>query len=511
VLQTIDKGLTPFKSKLLREVTKDDILNLTEIKIKRISKYDAFKADEILKGIEKEIKEVKANLKNLTEYSIAYFERLLDKYGKGKERKTEIKLFDKVTATQVALANQKLYINRNEGFVGLGLKKDEYVCDCSDIDDIIVFCANGKFKVIKVAEKTFVGKDIIHAAVFKKNDDRTVYHLIYRDGASGKSFVKRFAITGITRDKEYDLSQGSKGTEVLYFTANPNGESEIVTVNLKPMSKLRKLAFDLDFAEIAIKGRASQGNIITKFPVKKVILKSKGVSTLGGREVWFDDAIHRLNTDGRGRFLGTFQGDDKILVLYVDGSYELTNFDISNHYDEKYFLLEKYDADRVIAAIHMDGESKASYVKRFQIESPTINKKFSFIMESAGSKCWFASTQVEPIVKVSFAKEGKLAPKDLEINVASFIDVKGMKAIGNKVSKFRINAVEDISNSAAVDEVEEGDLADLQKTLADIKAKKLAKPKPTPVPVKDITKSIEMEITNPDDLDVDGNSQPTLF
>ena len=511
VLETIDKGLTPFKSKLLREVTKDDILSLTEIKIKRISKFDAFKADDILKAIEKEIKEVKANLKNLTEYSIAYFERLLEKYSKGKERKTEIKLFDKVTATQVALANQKLYINRNEGFVGLGLKKDEYVCDCSDIDDIIVFCANGKFKVIKVAEKTFVGKDIIHAAVFKKNDDRTVYHLMYRDGASGKSFVKRFAITGITRDKEYDLSQGSKGTEVLYFTANPNGESEIVTVNLKPMSKLRKLAFDLDFAEIAIKGRASQGNIITKFPVKKVILKSKGVSTLGGREVWFDDAIHRLNTDGRGRFLGTFQGDDKILVLYVDGSYELTNFDISNHYDEKYFLLEKYDADRVIAAIHMDGESKASYVKRFQIESVTINKKFSFIMESAGSKCWFASTQVEPIVKVSFAKEGKLAPKDLEINVASFIDVKGMKAIGNKVSKFRINAVEDISNSAAVDEVEEGDLADLQKTLADIKAKNLAKPKPAPVPVKDITKSIEMEITNPDDLDVDGNSQPTLF
>ena len=511
VLQTIDKGLTPFKSKLLREVTKDDILSLTEIKIKRISKFDAFKADDILKAIEKEIKEVKANLKNLTEYSIAYFERLLDKYSKGKERKTEIKLFDKVTATQVALANQKLYINRNEGFVGLGLKKDEYVCDCSDIDDIIVFCANGKFKVIKVAEKTFVGKDIIHAAVFKKNDDRTVYHLMYRDGASGKSFVKRFAITGITRDKEYDLSQGSKGTEVLYFTANPNGESEIVTVNLKPMSKLRKLAFDLDFAEIAIKGRASQGNIITKFPVKKVILKSKGVSTLGGREVWFDDAIHRLNTDGRGRFLGTFQGDDKILVLYVDGSYELTNFDISNHYDDKYFLLEKYDADRVISAIHMDGESKASYVKRFQIESPTINKKFSFIMESAGSKCWFASTKVEPIVKVSFAKEGKLAPKDLELNVASFIDVKGMKAIGNKVSKFRINAVEDISNSAAVDEVEEGELADLQKTLADIKAKNLAKPKPAPVPVKDITKSIEMEITNPDDLDVDGNSQPTLF
>jgi topoisomerase-4 subunit A len=511
VLQTIDKGLTPFKSKLLREVTKDDILSLTEIKIKRISKFDAFKADDILKAIEKEIKEVKANLKNLTEYSIAYFTRLLEKYGKGKERKTEIKLFDKVTATQVALANQKLYINRNEGFVGLGLKKDEYVCDCSDIDDIIVFCANGKFKVIKVAEKTFVGKDIIHAAVFKKNDDRTVYHLMYRDGASGKSFVKRFAITGITRDKEYDLSQGSKGTEVLYFTANPNGESEIVTVNLKPMSKLRKLAFDLDFAEIAIKGRASQGNIITKFPVKKVILKSKGVSTLGGREVWFDDAIHRLNTDGRGRFLGTFQGDDKILVVYVDGSYELTNFDISNHYDEKYFLLEKYDADRVIAAIHMDGESKASYVKRFQIESVTINKKFSFIMESTGSKCWFASTKVEPIVKVSFAKEGKLAPKDLEINIASFIDVKGMKAIGNKVSKFRINAVEDISNSAAVDEVEEGELADLQKTLADIKAKNLAKPKPTPVPVKDITKSIEMEITNPDDLDVDGNSQPTLF
>ncbi len=511
VIETIDKGLEPFKSKLLRDVTKEDIIDLTEIKIKRISKFDAFKADDILKGIEKEIKEVKANLKHLTDYSIAYFERLKEKYGKGKERKTEIKLFDKVSATQVALANQKLYMNRVDGFIGLGLKKDEYVMDCSDIDDIIVFCGDGKFKVVKVSEKTFVGKDIIHAAVFKKNDDRTVYHLIYRDGTSGKSFLKRFSVTGVTRDKEYDLTQGTKGSEVLYFTANPNGESEIVTVNLKPMAKLRKLSFDLDFAEVAIKGRGSQGNTITKFPVKKVLLKSKGVSTLGGREIWFDDAVHRLNTDGRGRFLGSFQGEDKILVIYADGSYELTNFDLSNHYDEKYFVLEKFDSERVINAIHMDGETKATYIKRFLVENTTINKKFPFIMESPGSKCWYASAKIEPIVKISFAKEGKSSPADLELNIASFIEVKGVKAIGNKVSKYRVTAIEDISPSAGIDEVEEDELEEMQKAIEDLKAKKVSNSKKVVEEPTIPKKGVDFEITNPDDLDLDGEGQTKLF
>lgn len=506
VIEMIDKGLEPYKNKLLREVTQDDIIALTEIKIKRISKFDAFKADELLKGIEKEIKEVKHNLKHITDYAINYFERLKEKFGKGRERKTEIKLFDKVQATQVALANQKLYINRADGFVGLGLKKDEYICDCSDIDDIIVFCEDGKFKVIKVADKTFVGKDIIHAAVFKKNDDRAVYHMIYKDGVSGKSFVKRFSVGGVTRDKDYDLTQGSKGSSVLYFTANPNGESEVVTVNLKPMSKIRKLSIDIDFAELAIKGRNSIGNIVTKFPVKKVVQKSKGVSTLGGRAIWFDDIVKRLNTDGRGRYLGTFQGDDKILVVYNDGTYELTNFDLSNHFDEKYFVLEKFDSERVVSAIHLDGSNKSTFVKRFVVENTSINKKFSFISEAPGSKCWFASTLIEPMVRVSFTKDGKTQPADLELNVAAFIEVKGMKAIGNKMGKYNVKEVLDISEKNNIDEVDEEDLEAVQKALEDIKAKK--NPSAESTKPKD---KVEFIITNPDDVDMDGEGQTKLF
>jgi topoisomerase-4 subunit A len=506
VIEMIDKGLEPHKNKLLREVTQDDIIALTEIKIKRISKFDAFKADDILRGIEKEIKEVKHNLKHINDYAISYFERLKEKYGKGRERKTEIKLFDKVQAAQVALANQKLYINRADGFVGLGLKKDEYICDCSDIDDIIVFCEDGKFKVIKVADKTFVGKDIIHAAVFKKNDDRAVYHMIYKDGSTGKSYVKRFSVGGVTRDKDYDLTQGSKGSSVLYFTANPNGESEVVTVNLKPMSKIRKLSIDIDFAELAVKGRNSMGNVVTKFPVKKVVQKSKGVSTLGGRAIWFDDIVRRLNTDGRGRYLGTFQGEDKILVIYQDGTYELTNFDLTNHFDDKYFVLEKFDAERVVNAIHLDGSNKSSFVKRFVVENTSINKKFSFVSEAPGSKCWFASTAIEPMVRVCFTKDGKTQPADLELNIAAFIEVKGMKAIGNKMSKYNVKEVVDISEKHNIDEVDEEDLEALQKAVDDIKAKK----NPCAEPSKPKS-NIEFTITNPDDIDMDGEGQTKLF
>jgi topoisomerase IV subunit A len=495
VIANIDKGLTPFKSKLQREVTEEDIIKLTEIRIKRISKFDSFKADELLKDIEKEIKEVKNNLKHLTEYSIAYFERLKEKYGKGRERKTEIRLFDKVQAAQVALANQKLYMNRADGFVGTGLKKDEYVGDCSDIDDIIVFCADGKFKVVKVAEKVFVGKDIIHAAVFKKNDDRTTYHMIYRDGESGKSFVKRFSVGGVTRDKDYDLTQGSKGSAVLYFTANPNGESEVVNVNLKPMAKLRKLTFDIDFAEIAIKGRSSIGNVITKYPVKKIIQKSKGVSTLGGRDIWFDDTVHRLNTESRGRYLGSFSGEDRILVIYANGTYELTNFDLTNHYDEKYYVLEKFSPDKVISAIHWDAENKSNYVKRFLIENTSLNKKFGFISEAQGSGLNFVSVKSEPIVKISFIKDGKTQPSDMELNLAQFIEVKGMKANGNKVSKHKIKEVVDVTPKYETDEVDEEDLSDIQKAVQQIKA----------------NKNVELEITNPDDVEMDDKGQMKLI
>jgi topoisomerase-4 subunit A len=390
--------------------------------------------------------------------------------------------------------------------VGLGLKKDEYICDCSDIDDIIVFCEDGKFKVIKVADKTFVGKDIIHAAVFKKNDDRAVYHMIYKDGSTGKSYVKRFSVGGVTRDKDYDLTQGSKGSSVLYFTANPNGESEVVTVNLKPMSKIRKLSIDIDFAELAVKGRNSMGNVVTKFPVKKVVQKSKGVSTLGGRAIWFDDIVRRLNTDGRGRYLGTFQGEDKILVIYQDGTYELTNFDLTNHFDDKYFVLEKFDAERVVNAIHLDGSNKSSFVKRFVVENTSINKKFSFVSEAPGSKCWFASTAIEPMVRVCFTKDGKTQPGDLELNIAAFIEVKGMKAIGNKMSKYNVKEVVDISEKHNIDEVDEEDLEALQKAVDDIKAKK----NPSAEPSKPKS-NIEFTITNPDDIDMDGEGQTKLF
>lgn len=488
VIAAIDKGLTPFKSKLQREITEEDILRLTEIKIKRISKFDSFKADELLKDIEKQIKEVKHNLRNLTDYAIDYFQKLKEKYSKGRERKTEIKLFDKVSATQVALANQKLYVNRADGFVGTGLKKDEYLCDCSDIDDIIAFRSDGKFIVTKVAEKTFVGKDIVHAAVFKKNDDRTIYNMIYRDGATGKSYVKRFAIGGVTRDKEYDLTQGSKGSLVLYFTSNPNGESEVVTVQLKPMAKLRKLMFDVDFAEIGIKGRSSMGNTITKYPVKKIIQKSKGTSTLGGRAIWFDETVNRLNTDSRGRYLGSFQGDDKIMVIYADGSYEMTNFDLTNHYNDKFFVLEKFNPDKIVSAIHFDGGNKTNYVKRFVIEQTTLNKKISFISESSGSLLNFASTKPEPVVKITFVKDGKTQPANMELNLAEFIDVKGLRATGNKLSKYKVKEAIDITPKNDADEVDEEELSDIKKAVDQIKA----------------SKNIEFEITNPEEIDDKG-------
>lgn len=503
VIETIDRGLEPFKPQLLREVTREDILKLTEIRIKRISKFDSFKADELLRDVEKNIKEVKHHLKHLTDFAIEYFLNLKAKFGKNKDRKTEIRQFDKVSAAQVALANQKLYVNRADGFIGIGLRKDEYIGDCSDIDDIIVFRADGKFLVTKVAEKTFVGKDIIHAAVFKKNDDRTIYHLVYRDGASGKSYVKRFAIGGVTRDKEYDLTQGTKGSAVLYFTSNPNGESEVLTIQLKPMAKLRKLTLDVDLAEIAIKGRSSMGNTLTKYPVKKVIQKSKGLSTLGGRDIWFDDTVNRLNTDSRGRYLGSFQGDDKILVVYADGTYELTNFDLTNHYDDKFVVLEKFYPERVISAIHYDGENKTNYVKRFVIEQTTINKKISFILDTPGSALNFATTKTEPIVKISFVKDGKNTTPDLELNLAEFIDVKGMKAMGNKMSKYKVKEVEDITPKEEIDEVDEEDLDDIKKAVATLRAQQ----KPENAETKS---SVEFEITNPEDLE-DEDGQQKLF
>lgn len=495
VIEAIDKGLEPFKPSLKRDVTKEDIIRLTEIKIKRISKFDGFKADELLRSIEDEMKEVKHHLKHLTEYAIAYFLRLKEKFGKDKHRKTEIRYFDTVSAAQVALANVKLYVNRADGFAGYGLKKDEYICDCSDLDDIIVFRADGKFIVTKVAEKTFVGKDIIHASVFKKNDDRTVYNMIYRDGASGKSFIKRFSVGGITRDKEYDLTQGTKGTQVLYFTENPNGEAEVVTVHLKPMPRLKKLVFDADFGEIAVKGRGSMGNTLSKYPVKKVIQKSRGASTLGGRKIWFDDVLKRLNADGRGQLLGSFAGDDKILAVYGDGTLELTNFDLANHYQDDLLFIEKYDPEKVISAVYYEGSAKAHYIKRFKVENSTLNKQVSFISENPGSKLSFATSHPSPVVDVEFVKEGKSKPDPQQIAISEFIDVKGWKALGNKLSKHKVALVKNSTPDEPA--------AEAGASSEDAERKHVEDPSQA--------KSVDFEITNIDDIEInDENSSGQL-
>ncbi|MEY2925166.1 MAG: hypothetical protein RLZZ337_1716, partial [Bacteroidota bacterium] len=378
VLTAIDTGLDPFKKLLRREVTQDDIIRLTEIRIKRISKYDTFKADELLKGIEDELEVVNKHLNNLVDYAIDYYKNLITKFGKGKERKTEIKGFEDINTQIVAVANEKLYVNYKEGFAGTGIKKEEYVCDCSDIDDIIVFRADGLYSVSKVSSKAFFGKNIIHIAVFRKNDDRMTYNAIYTDGSSKKTYAKRFNVTSITRDKEYDITKGANGSKLLYFTANPNGEAEVVNVYLHSAAKARNKLLDYDFSEIAIKGRTSQGNMVTKYPVRKVDLKERGVSTIGGRDIWYESNIGRLNVHERGDYLGSFQTDDLILVVYENGEYELTNHELTNHYASKEIvLIEKYNPKATLTAIHYDGNSKNYCVKRFNIETSTVSKRFS--------------------------------------------------------------------------------------------------------------------------------------
>lgn len=455
VLETIDKGLDPFKKSLRREVTQDDIIRLTEIKIKRISKYDGFKADEYIKGLEDQIAETKAHLEGIVEYTIAYFQELLKKFGKGRERKSEIRTFDTIQATMVAVANQKLYVNRAEGFVGYALKKDEYISECSDIDDIIVFRENGTFTVSKVQDKAFVGKGIIHVAVFKKGDDRMVYNLIYQDGPSGFYYVKRFAVTSVTRDKEYDLTKGTKGSKILYFTANPNSEAEIISVNLSPNSKARKKVYDFDFSEIAIKGRGAQGNIFSRYRVKGIKFKEKGASTLGGRDIWYDDTIGRLNTEERGTYLGNFDGDDAILVIYKDGSYELTNYEITNHYDyNKIELIQKFNPKRILSVVHFDKKSKNHYVKRFQIETTTQGKTFTFISENTGSKMEYISLHPEPEIIVH-RKDAKGAKSEEQIRLDEFIDIKGWKALGNKLGSTEIVKIQGVKKEEVIEEPQE--------------------------------------------------------
>ena len=433
VLEAIDRGLDPYKPDFYRVIVQEDLIRLTEIKIKRISKFDAFKADELMKRLQDELKEVNYNLKHLTDYSIAYYQNLLDKYGKGRERKTEIRAFDTIQASVVAANNAKLYVNRLDGFVGYGLKKDEYVCDCSDLDEIVVIRRDGKLVVSKIQEKGFMGKDIVHVGVFRKNDDRMTYNFIYLDGVSGRTMVKRFQVGGVTRDKEYDLTKGTKGSKMLYMTANPNGEAELVTVYLTQGAKARVKVFDFDFAEVEIKGRAAGGNILTRYPVRKVQFKMEGKSTLGGLNVYYDASVGRLNTDSRGKQVGNFLGDDKILVCYKNGDYELTSFELTNRYEaNELLLIQKFDPLKVISAIYFDGASKTYFVKRFLIETTTLNKRFNFITEHKQSFLSLVTTDAQAQVSVTLQKGKETEQMDYDLDM--LIDVKGWRALGNKLS-----------------------------------------------------------------------------
>jgi topoisomerase-4 subunit A len=442
VVDVLNKLFEPFFAQFYREILPEDYKKLIDKPMSSITRFDLKKSDEQLLSLESDIKEVNKYLKHLTDYAVAWFEKLKTKYGNGRERKTEIRAFDKVEASKVALANVKLYMNREDGFIGTGLRKDEFVCDCSDLDEVIVFREDGKFNVSKVAEKTFVGKGILHAQVFKKNDERTVYNLIYKDGESGTSYIKRFSVLGVTREKEYDLTKGAKGSKVLYFTANPNGEAEIVNIQLKPHAKLKKLQFDLDFADHVIKGRSSMGNIVTKYPVKKALLKSKGVSTLSGRKIWYDEILKRLNVDGRGKYLGEFDGDDRILTVNQQGIYELSSFDLSNHFDDHLLLIEKYNPEKVFSVIYLEGKSGSHYLKRFVFENTSVGKKTSVISEEPGSKLFFISGHSKPKIKLEVVKGKTKIPEVSEIELADTIEVKGMKAMGNRLSPHEVKNIE---------------------------------------------------------------------
>lgn len=433
VLTAIDKGLTPYKKLFRRAIVPEDITRLTEIKIKRISKFDSFKADEHIKATEDHIEQTKHHIEHLIDYAIAYYEGLLKKYGKDKERKTEIKIFDTIQATKVAIANAKLYVNRKEGFIGTGLKKDEFVCDCSDIDNIIVFRKDGTMIVTKVSEKTFVGKDIIHLEVFNKNDERTTYNMMYMDGSSGVVYAKRFNVTGITRDKEYNLTKGNKGSKVMYFTANPNGEAEVVSITLSPGSNARNKVFDFYFEELVIKGRGSQGNQVTKYPVRQIRFKEQGRSTLSAPKIWYDAQVGRLNTDSYGKLLGSFNQEDKIIAFYKDGHYELTDFDLSNRYEaEQVMHIEQFDAGRIITAVYYDADKTQYNVKRFHIETQTLKSKFLFVKEGAKNKLILITTDQHPIAHLKTGKKKSEAIEEV-VDLTEKVNVSGWKAVGNKL------------------------------------------------------------------------------
>ncbi|WP_179315310.1 DNA gyrase/topoisomerase IV subunit A [Winogradskyella undariae] len=459
VIEAIDKGLQPHIKHLKRAITVEDITRLTEIRIKRISKFDIDKAQQKIDALEDQIAEVEHHLANLIDYAIAFFERLKRDYGEGKERKTEIRIFDDVDATKVVIRNTKLYVNRAEGFIGTSLKRDEYVCDCSDIDDVIVFTNQGTMMVTKVDSKTFIGKNIIHVAIFKKKDKRTIYNMIYRDGKTGPSYVKRFAVTSMTRDREYDLTNGTKGSALWYFSANPNGEAEVVTIMLRQVGSIKKLKWDLDFADVLIKGRVSKGNTVTKYAIKRIELKEKGVSTLKPRKIWFDDTVRRLNVDGRGDLIGEFRGEDRLLIITQSGIVKTITPELTTHFDSEMIVMEKWIPKKPISAIYYDGEKERYYVKRFIIEHE--GREEGFISDHPDSQLEIVSTDWRPVVDVEFTKErGKERKSNLEVNLEEFISVKGITALGNQLTRDKINQVNPLESLPY--ELEEEEVVDTE-------------------------------------------------
>ena len=438
----IDDRLTPFYPKMVREVTKEDILKLMEIKMARILKFNKDKADELIARLKGEIEEIDNHLAHITDYTINWYEELKAKYGKNFERKTEIRNFDVIVATKVAEANEKLYINREEGFIGTGLKKDEYVCNCSDIDDVIIFYKDGKYKIVRISDKLFVGKNILYVNVFKKNDKRTIYNVIYRDGKDGAYFIKRFNVTSMIRDREYDVTQGNPGSKIMYFTANPNGEAEVVKVALRPNPRIKKLILERDFSEISIKGRQSMGNLLTRLEVHKISLKHKGGSTLGGRKVWFDYDVLRLNYDGRGEYLGEFQSEDCILVVHKNGEFYTTDFDLNNHYDSDIMILEKYDPDKVWTAVLYDADQQNyPYLKRFCFEQSS--KRQNFLGENKQNELLLLTSETYPRVNVVFGGHDSFR-EPLIVDAEEFVGVKSFKAKGKRLTTFSVDKIEEL-------------------------------------------------------------------
>ena len=438
----VDRRLEPFKPKLRREVTRDDILRLLEIKMARILKFNSDKATDYLRSLEEEIARVLEKIKNIVPYTIEWFEKLKEKYGKGRERRTELRSFENIVAAKVVVANEKLYIDREEGFAGTGLKKNEFVCDCSDMDDIIVFRRDGTYFVTKVTDKAFIGKNVLYINIFRKDDSRTIYNLVYRDGKTGFSYMKRFNVTGVTRDKEYDITQGNKGSRILYLSANPNGEAEVLKIFLKPKARIKKMVFEQDLGELAIKGRQSMGNILSKYEVHKITLLERGISTLGGLKVWFDPDVLRLNSEKRGKYLGEFTGEDKILVIYKSGEYVLHNYDFSIHFEPNYLAIEKFDPEKIISVVYYDAEQEFYYVKRFEIEE-VLNKPVGFIGENRENKLVSVTWVRYPRLEIEFG--GRNSSRENEIiEVAEFIGIKSWKAKGKRLSNYEVENIREL-------------------------------------------------------------------